>query len=119
MWLPGLFNPQAFLTAVMQTTARRNDWALDRTVIVTEVTKRLTPEQIDAPACEGAYVHGGLLWGWGVLGWRYCCGGAVVVGRCLEWRAAATNIQGCTRRHACSSRGLNPDAACGVGMATG
>ena len=28
-WLPGLFNPQSFLTAVMQTTARRNDWPLD------------------------------------------------------------------------------------------
>lgn len=29
----------------MQTTARRNSWPLDRTVIVTEVTKRL-PEQV-------------------------------------------------------------------------
>ena len=28
----GLFNPQSFLTAVMQTTARRNDWPLDKTV---------------------------------------------------------------------------------------
>ena len=41
----GLFNPQSFLTAVMQTTARRNGWPLDKTVIVTEVTKR-TPEQV-------------------------------------------------------------------------
>lgn len=32
-----LFNPQSFLTAVKQTTARRNEWPLDRTVIVTEV----------------------------------------------------------------------------------
>ena len=24
-WLPGLFNPQAFLTAVMQVTARKNE----------------------------------------------------------------------------------------------
>eukprot|EP00976_Prorocentrum_cordatum_P058200 1172146-Prorocentrum_minimum.AAC.1 len=30
-WLSGLFNPQSFLTAVMQTTARRNDWPLDKT----------------------------------------------------------------------------------------
>lgn len=73
MWLSGLFNPQSFLTAVMQvrrlamsmllgppvlaletpeactltgpaprlqTTARRNDWALDKTVIITEVWRR-------------------------------------------------------------------------------
>jgi dynein heavy chain len=32
VWLSGLFNPQSFLTAVMQTTARRNDWPLDKTV---------------------------------------------------------------------------------------
>ena len=57
VWLSGLFNPQSFLTAVMQTTARRNDWPLDRTVIVTEVTKR-TPDQIDAPSRDGAFVHG-------------------------------------------------------------
>lgn len=68
----------------MQTTARRNDWPLDKTVvrlvgcsshiacmharetciwcrarpqIVTEVTKK-TPEQIDVPSRDGAYVHG-------------------------------------------------------------
>lgn len=47
VWISGLFNPQSFLTAVMQTTARRNGWPLDRTVIVTEVTKKL-PEQVIA-----------------------------------------------------------------------
>ena len=45
----GLFNPQSFLTAVMQTTARRNGWPLDKTVILTEVTKR-TPDQVRAQA---------------------------------------------------------------------
>ncbi len=49
VWLSGLFNPQSFLTAVMQTTARRNDWPLDKTVVLTEVTKK-TPEQVDAPS---------------------------------------------------------------------
>ena len=53
----GLYNPQSFLTAVMQTTARRNDWPLDHTVIVTEVTKKL-PEQLDGQSREGAFVHG-------------------------------------------------------------
>ena len=53
----GLFNPQSFLTAVMQTTARKNDWPLDKTVIVTEVTKR-APEQVEGPSRDGAFVHG-------------------------------------------------------------
>ncbi len=57
VWLSGLFNPQSFLTAVMQTTARRNDWPLDRTVLLTEVTKK-TLEQIEAPSRDGAYVTG-------------------------------------------------------------
>ncbi|GBF97683.1 flagellar outer dynein arm heavy chain beta [Raphidocelis subcapitata] len=57
VWLSGLFNPQSFLTAVMQTTARRNDWPLDKTVLVTEVTKK-TPETVDAPSRDGAFVHG-------------------------------------------------------------
>jgi dynein heavy chain len=57
VWLSGLFNPQSFLTAVMQTTARRNDWPLDKTVLVTEVTKK-SPETVDAPSRDGAFVHG-------------------------------------------------------------
>lgn len=38
VWLPGLFNPMAFLTAVLQTTARQQGWVLDRTLLVTEVS---------------------------------------------------------------------------------
>lgn len=53
----GLFNPQSFLTAVMQTTARRNGWPLDKTVIATDVT-RLLPEQVDGPPKDGVYIHG-------------------------------------------------------------
>merc|ERR1712127_338041 len=39
-WFPGFFNPQSFLTAVQQATARKNEWPLDKTVVVTEVTKK-------------------------------------------------------------------------------
>lgn len=53
----GLFNPQSFLTAVMQTTARRNGWPLDKIVIATDVT-RLLPEQVDGPPKDGVYIHG-------------------------------------------------------------
>ncbi|EFN51784.1 hypothetical protein CHLNCDRAFT_37234 [Chlorella variabilis] len=63
VWLSGLFNPQSFLTAVKQTTARRNEWPLDRTVIVTEVTKKYSLDQVDAPSREGAFVHGLVLEG--------------------------------------------------------
>ena len=41
----------------MQTTARKNDWPLDKTVIVTEVTRK-TIDQVDASSREGAFVHG-------------------------------------------------------------
>ena len=41
----------------MQTTARRNEWALDKTAITTEVTKK-TAEQVEAPSRDGAFVHG-------------------------------------------------------------
>lgn len=39
-WLPGLFNPKSFLTAVQQFTALRNGWALDQTVVQAEVSLR-------------------------------------------------------------------------------
>jgi len=57
VWLSGLFNPQSFLTAVMQTTARRNDWPLDKTVVLTDVTKKQV-DQIEGPSRDGAYIHG-------------------------------------------------------------
>ena len=58
VWLSGLFNPQSFLTAVKQTTARRNEWPLDKTEVVTEVTKKPNREAVDAPPRDGAYIHG-------------------------------------------------------------
>lgn len=57
VWLPGLFNPQSFLTAIMQTTARKNEWPLDRMVLTVDVTKK-TREEFTAAPREGAYVHG-------------------------------------------------------------
>ncbi|RKO94585.1 dynein heavy chain and region D6 of dynein motor-domain-containing protein [Blyttiomyces helicus] len=57
VWLAGLFNPQSFLTAIMQTTARKSEWPLDRMVLTVEVTKKAKEEYSGAPR-EGAYVHG-------------------------------------------------------------
>lgn len=57
-WISGLFNPQAFLTAVMQVTARKNEWPLDRVAVSCDVTKRMHPDEIDAHTRDGAYIHG-------------------------------------------------------------
>ncbi|KAK3271929.1 hypothetical protein CYMTET_19745, partial [Cymbomonas tetramitiformis] len=58
----GLFSPQSFLTAVMQTTARTKGLALNSMVVHTEVTKLLPEEALDPPL-EGAYIHGFFLEG--------------------------------------------------------
>lgn len=52
-----LFNPQSFLTAVMQVTAQRNNLELDKLAIVTDVTRKQVDE-IDGPARDGAYITG-------------------------------------------------------------
>jgi len=52
-----LFNPQSFLTAIMQLSAQKNKLELDKLVIMTDVTKR-SVEQTDTKARDGAYVTG-------------------------------------------------------------
>ena len=58
VWLPGFFNPQSFLTAIMQSTARKNELPLDKMCLVCEVTKKATREEIPSPPRDGAYTHG-------------------------------------------------------------
>jgi dynein heavy chain len=61
------FNPQSFLTAIMQKTAQKNGLELDKLVIETNVTRK-TYEQTDSAARDGAYVCGmhleGARWNW-------------------------------------------------------
>ncbi|KAK9702182.1 Dynein heavy chain region D6 P-loop domain [Popillia japonica] len=57
VWLGGFFNPQSFLTAIMQQTARKNEWPLDKMCLLTDVTKKQKDDFTAAPR-EGAYVHG-------------------------------------------------------------
>ena len=40
VWLAGLFNPQSFLTAIMQQMARKNEWPLDKMKLQCDVTKK-------------------------------------------------------------------------------
>ncbi|XP_059180294.1 dynein axonemal heavy chain 9-like [Centropristis striata] len=57
VWLAGFFNPQSFLTAIMQAMARRNEWPLDKMCLQCDVTKK-NREDFTLPPREGAYVHG-------------------------------------------------------------
>ncbi|KAG8226803.1 hypothetical protein J437_LFUL002849 [Ladona fulva] len=57
VWLAGFFNPQSFLTAIMQSTARKNEWPLDKMCLQCDVTKK-NKEDFVSPPREGAYVHG-------------------------------------------------------------
>jgi len=57
-WVSGLFNGQAFVNAIKQVTSRKNDWALNKLVTTVDVTKKMTPEEIEGTARDGAYVNG-------------------------------------------------------------
>lgn len=57
VWLAGFFNPQSFLTAIMQQMARKNEWPLDKMALQCDVTKK-SREDMSGPPREGAYVHG-------------------------------------------------------------
>ena len=57
VWLPGFFNPQSFLTAIMQSTARKNELPLDKMCLTCEVTKKYAGE-VQQNMREGAYIHG-------------------------------------------------------------
>ena len=57
VWLAGLFNPQSFLTAIMQQTARKNEWPLDKMALQCDVSKKTRDDIASAPR-EGAYIHG-------------------------------------------------------------
>jgi len=56
VWLGGLFNPQSFLTSIMQAVARKQDWPLDRMCLMVEVTKK-QKEELQSPPKDGAYIH--------------------------------------------------------------
>jgi len=57
MWISGLFNPQSFLTAIMQVTAHKNGLELDKLTILTDVTRKLDAGDIP-PSRDGTYITG-------------------------------------------------------------
>ena len=58
MWLPGLHVPEAFLTALVQRTCRQKKRALDRTKLVTKVTRFTDAGQVTQRPTQGCYVNG-------------------------------------------------------------
>lgn len=58
VWIPGLFNPMAYVTAVLQTTARKDNLPLDELDVWTDVTTSLSKDTIVEYSEDGMYVHG-------------------------------------------------------------
>eukprot|EP00049_Salpingoeca_infusionum_P001275 m.46981 g.46981 ORF g.46981 m.46981 type:complete len:4526 (+) comp10948_c0_seq2:170-13747(+) len=58
VWLGGLFNPQSFLTAILQQTARKNEWPLDKMAMNCDVTKKYNKDDFPSPPREGSYICG-------------------------------------------------------------
>ncbi|EGI59469.1 Dynein beta chain, ciliary [Acromyrmex echinatior] len=56
IWLGGFFNPQSLLTAIMQQTARKNEWPLDKMCLHCDVTRK-QKEEFTTPPREGAYIN--------------------------------------------------------------
>jgi len=59
LWITALFNPMAYLTAILQTTARQQDLPLDQMDIWTDVMDlALDPETVTEYPAVGMYIHG-------------------------------------------------------------
>ncbi|XP_054248884.1 dynein axonemal heavy chain 10 [Indicator indicator] len=72
MWLSGLHIPEAYLTALVQATCRKNKWPLDHSTLYTEVTTYRTAEDVIECSTQGCFVSGLFLEGadWDMEG---CC----------------------------------------------
>jgi len=57
IWISGFFNPASFITAILQTLSRKNEWPLDKVIVSTEVTKK-APEEVADASRDGSYIFG-------------------------------------------------------------
>lgn len=72
LWLPGLFNPTAFLTAMKQVASRKLGLPLDNITVETRVTCLETEQEVMAVGSmppHGALVHGFVIEG---AKWKCC-----------------------------------------------
>ena len=58
IWLSGLHISESYLTALVQTTCRARNWALDKSTLYTVVTKETKAEKFSTPLDAGCYVRG-------------------------------------------------------------
>lgn len=57
-WLSGLHVPESLLSALVQATSRRKNWALDKSTLYTTCTKITDWRKIKEPLVDGALVRG-------------------------------------------------------------
>eukprot|EP00727_Mastigamoeba_balamuthi_P006867 m51a1_g2800 putative dynein heavy chain axonemal (4501) ;mRNA; f:77561-92205 len=58
MWLAGLHVPQAYLTSLIQTAGRKMGWSLDKTALMTVVTRVRDPSTIKDKPELGCFISG-------------------------------------------------------------
>jgi dynein heavy chain len=58
VWISGLFNANAFLTAINQTTARAEGLPLDTMDTLVDVRMEMDPMSVETPVEGGALIHG-------------------------------------------------------------
>lgn len=58
VWISGLGNPTSFLTAIKQVTAQKDKLELDKLVIQTDVSKKMSVDDVEEAARDGAFVNG-------------------------------------------------------------
>ena len=58
VWLSGLHIPESYLTALVQATCRKKNWALDKSTLFTTITNIKDPETVKNPPEFGCYVSG-------------------------------------------------------------
>ncbi len=58
IWLSGLHIPEAYITALVQATCRKNGWPLDKSTLYTEVTHFTDVKQVRESPTSGCYVSG-------------------------------------------------------------
>ena len=58
MWLSGLHIPETYTAALVQTTCRKYQWALDKSTLYTSITRMLDEAEVLTRPDDGCYVQG-------------------------------------------------------------